>query len=78
MTYLFTNTLTKKDQVLEFIRQKGYAKTHEVIEFGSSIYYNRALRSAQELCAEGKIRRLTHEDKIFRFGQIKEDVWCPA
>jgi len=80
MTDLFTNALTKKEQVYNFIKQKGYAKTHEVIEFGSSIYYNRALRSAQELAAEypPKIKRLSHEDKVFRFGMIKEDAWVIA
>lgn len=70
-----TKRITKKQQLLDFIKDKKVAKTSEVIRFGLDNYFNRALRTAQELVAEGHIRRLTKEQKKFRFGIIREDVF---
>lgn len=75
MDDLFMKPKTQKEKVLEFIQQKHWAKTHEVIEFGLKNYMTGADRYARQLAEEGKIKRLAHEDKIFRFGNIKEGVF---
>jgi hypothetical protein len=75
MNDLFQATKSKKQQILDFIREKHWVKTHEVIAFGSEIFCNLALRTAQELASEGNIKRLSKDEKVFRFGLIKEDVW---
>jgi hypothetical protein len=68
--------LTKKEQVLEYIREKGYARTSDVIQFGSSIFSNRAQRDMFQLSADGKIVALDQKEKVFRgFGNTKENVW---
>jgi hypothetical protein len=75
MTDLFSPKLTQKEQVLNFIQKKHWAKTHEVIEFGLGAYMTGADRLARKLTEEGKIRRLTDDEKIFRFGNTREDIW---
>ena len=75
MDDLFTKPKTQKEKVLEFIQQKHWAKTHELIEFGLKNYMTGADRYARQLAEEGKIARLPDSEKVFRFGRIKEDVW---
>lgn len=76
MSDLFTAILPKKEQLYLFIREKVYCRTSDVIRWGSDNFSNRADRDARLLAAEGKIRRMTPEEKVFRgFGKSKEDVW---
>lgn len=74
MTDLFAPK-SKKEQVLEFIKAKHYARTSEIIKFGSSIFYNRADRSARDLATEGRIKRISEEEKNFRFQASREDIY---
>ena len=67
--------LTKREQILEFIKLRHYVRTSDLIKFGLSIYTNRGDRYGRDLAEEGRIRRLTDDEKIMRFGNIKEDVW---
>ncbi len=75
MQDLFAPPKSKKEQLLEFIKQKHYAKTHEVIAWGVRNFCNRADRNARQLAIEGKIKRISDEEKIFRFQDTKEDIW---
>lgn len=75
MTDLFSPEKTKKEQILDFIREKTWVRTSEIIAFGSRIYYNRAERTARDLATEGKIRRMPEELKKLRFFNTREDVW---
>jgi len=63
--------------VAEFIRSKGYVKTHELDEW--KVHTNqpttRQQRDARILAERGYIRRLSDKEKLETFGQIKEDVW---
>jgi len=72
MTDLFKS---KKEQLLDFIRAKHYVRTSDVIKWGSLNYCNRAERYARTLAEEGKIIRLTQQEKVFRFGKTREDIW---
>ena len=66
----------KKQQVYDFIKQKGRVRTSEVAEFGVKIYHpDRACRDARDLAKEGKIGRLREDLKIKYYGSTKEDVW---
>ena len=67
--------LTKKEQVYQFIREKGYARTSDVIRFGSTIFSNRAQRDMFQLAADGKIAALSDEEKRWRGFLGKENVW---
>jgi hypothetical protein len=66
---------SKKEQLLSYIRALRYVKTSEVINWGSDHYSNRADRDARQLAQEGKIRRLSKEERMLRFGNIKEFVY---
>jgi hypothetical protein len=71
----FAVKLSKKEELFNFIRDKLWCKTSDIIAWGSKNYYNRAERTARDLASEGKIRRMSEEHKTFRFKNIKEDVW---
>jgi len=75
MLDLYTPPKSKKDQLLDYIREKHWCKTSDIIRWGSEHYDNRAGRNARQLASEGKIRRMSKEEKRFRFGNTKEDVW---
>lgn len=67
--------LTKKELVFQFIREKGYARTSDVIRYGSSIFSNRAQRDMFQLAADGKIVALDDNEKKWRGFKGKENVW---
>ena len=72
----FNSPKSKKAQLLEFIRTVHYAPTSNIIKWGCEHFLNRAERTARELAKEGKIRRMSFEEKIVsRFANRKEDVW---
>lgn len=75
MIDLFLAPKTKKDLLLNFIKEKHYVRTSEVIRFGSANFDNRADRNARLLAQEGKIKRLSKQEKIFRFGNTKEGIY---
>ena len=66
---------TKKEQMLDFIKEKHYVRTSETIKFASSIYSNRGDRDCRQLAEEGHIERLSKQDKIRMFGVTKEEIW---
>lgn len=68
--------MTKKAQLLAWIRSQGVVRTHEVIEWGVAHCSNRADRDARMLARAGQIRRLTDFEKETRFGKIREDAWA--
>lgn len=67
---------SKKEQVYDFIRQKGRARTSEVAAFGVKIYHpDRACRDARDLAKEGRIGRLKQDLKIRYYPPTKEEIW---
>ena len=68
--------MTKKLQLLQWIQSHGVVRTHEVIQWGLDHYSNRADRDARALAHAGQLRRLTDDEKVHRFGQIREDAWA--
>lgn len=77
-TDLFTPTKSKKDLLLEWILSRSYVRTSEVIRWGAHNYFNRSLRTAQELCKEhsDEIRRLTDSEVDRLFGsKVHEGIW---
>lgn len=67
--------LSKKEQILNFIRNRQYCRTSDLIKFGLSIYTNRGDRYGRDLAEEGRIRRLSDDEKALRFGHTREDIW---
>jgi hypothetical protein len=72
---LFTSTLSKKEQLRLWIKSKEFARTSEVIRWGSDNFTNRADRYARDLAEEGFLRRLTLEEERFRGFKTKEGIW---
>lgn len=75
MTDLFASKLTKKEELFNFIRDRVWVRTSEIIAWGSKNYYNRAERTARDLATEGKIKRMSEELKKLRYSKTKEEVW---
>lgn len=71
----FRKPKTKKEQLIEFIRQRVWCKSSDIVRWGVENYYIRADRTARELAEEGIIRRMPDDLKNFRFTNCKEDVW---
>jgi len=74
-TDLFPQRLSDKDLLCEFMKQKRWARTSEIIRFGSEHFSNRADRNARQLAREGLIRRMNKQLQDLRFGKIGERVW---
>lgn len=75
LTDLFIN---KKEQVYQFIKQRGRARTSEVAAFGVSIYHpDRACRDARDMAAEDppRIWRMRKDLQDIFYPNTKEDVW---
>lgn len=66
---------SKKEQLLDFIRQKGYFTSHDVNYFGATHFYDSATRRIREWTEEGIIRRLPEDEKIFRGFKTKCGVY---
>ncbi len=75
LTDLFARPLTQKEQVYEFIRERGRVKTHELNAFGISHYINSVQSRARELKAEGKIWRMRQDLKEMIYKDCKEEIW---
>ena len=72
--------LSKKEQVYQFIKRRGRARTSEVAAFGVSIYHpDRACRDARDMAAENppKIWRIKESVKlsIQEYKNSKEEIW---
>ena len=74
MQDLFASPKSKKDQLLDYIKSIHYARTSQIIAWGVRNYCNRADRNARQLATEGRIKRISDEEKVFRFN-TKEDIW---
>jgi len=73
---LFSHKLNKKEELFNFIRDKGVVLTHEVIEWGTKNQSNRAERNARQLAIDGKIRRVSEERmKLIYPYTVKEEAW---
>ena len=70
---------SKKAELLAWIRAQGVVKTHEVIAWGLAHYTNGADRYARQLAREGKLERMTRDEKqAAGWGHLKEAVWVFA
>ena len=67
--------LSKKEELFNFIRDRRYVPTHQVLQWGCDNFCNEAVRRAQELVQEGKLKRMSKDDKLLRFGKIREAVF---
>ncbi len=72
MTDLFR---TKKEALLGYIKTKEFIKTSDIIRWGCNNMCNSSTRYAREFAEKGVIERLTKDEKIFRFGNIVEEVY---
>ena len=69
-------TVTKKQQLLDYIKQRHYVPTSEINRWGLDHFHIRADRDARDLAEEGRIRRLTKEEMLTsRFGHMKQGIW---
>lgn len=78
MTDLFLKSKSKKEQLLDWMLErletKNWVRTSDVIAWGSKNFSNRAMRDAQQLCAEGRFRRMTDEEQRSYFNST-ESAW---
>lgn len=66
---------SKKEQLLDYIKSIHYARTSQIIAWGVRNYCNGASRNARLLAEEGRIKRVSEEEKLFRFPETKEDYY---
>jgi hypothetical protein len=67
--------LTKKEMLENWMRQKGFFATHEVIEWGTRNYYNRSAQTKGDMRISGIIRKLDDGEKAFRGFKCKDEVY---
>jgi hypothetical protein len=68
---------SKKEQIYEFIKQRGRCRTSDIIKFGLAIYTNRGDRYARDLAEEipPRIWRLREDLKHIFYPNCREEVW---
>ena len=62
-TDLFTS---KKEQLINFLRDEHYFSTSDVVEWGVKNFYLRAKRTVQDLVVEGAIRKIPYDECLLR------------
>ena len=67
---------SKSNQLLTFCKSKGFVSSHDINYFGTTHYFDSATRRVREWVKEGKVRRLSNEEKIFRGFKTKCAVYC--
>lgn len=67
---------SKKELLLQYINSAVHTRTSTVVRWGVDHFCNDAARLARKLCSEGKIRRLSDDEKKAVFGPIAEDVYA--
>lgn len=72
---LFQAKMTDKDRLWEWLKGQEFVKTSAIIAWGSRNFSNRADRNARQLASEGKLVRISDEEKAFRFQNCREDVY---
>jgi len=79
MLDLFTSKTSKIEELREWIfeqfRIKSWVRTSAVYSWGVENHSNRAVRNAQQMCADKEFRRMTPEEKEFFMCGTTEDVW---
>jgi len=58
--------MKKSDELLHWIREKGIAIKHEVIQWGCDNYYTRADRTMREFVEQGLVESLSDGMKIVK------------
>lgn len=73
MIDLFAPPKSKKDLLLDYIREKHYFSSVHIAEWGLKNYYLRAMRTVRDFCERDKpiVRRLDKQEKVFR-GFLKD------
>ena len=65
-----------RDWMISSLSRGRWLSTSSVIEWGINNYYNRSLRTSQELCAAGYFRRMTDAEKKRHLPyEVAEDYW---
>ncbi len=74
--FLDQKKLSAKERLYNYIVDKGFAKTSDVIRWGSENFCNRSDRNARQLAFDKKIRRMSDTEKMFKVpSATKEEVW---
>ncbi len=67
--------ITKKEQLKRWMREKVIFATHDVINWGTRNFYNRAAQTKGDFHTEGIIRRLGTSEKKMHGYKCKDDVY---
>ncbi len=73
---LFAPKKTKEELLAEFCQSKGFFSSHDINFFGTTHFYDSATRRIREWVNEGKVKRLSEDDKVFRGFKTKCAVYC--
>lgn len=68
--------LTKKEQIAEFIKQRGYFSKADIMTWGLKNYYLRADRTIRDFVQQGIVRRLSKDECLFRGLRGKMAWYC--
>ena len=64
--------LTKKEQLLDWMRRMKTFASHQVMRWGLDYFYLRADRTKRDFIKQGLIRKLTKEEKRIKGIKSKE------
>lgn len=66
---------SKQSRCEKWALSRDYTRTSDVLEWGRQNFYNRAVRTIQELASCGYLRRLTAKEKEICGFRTGEGVW---
>jgi hypothetical protein len=69
---LFIPTVSKEKQLENWMRDKRFFASHDVIKWGVDNFYNRADRTKRDLIEQGKVRLCTDFER-FSYGYTCKD-----
>ena len=67
--------INKKQMLKNWLNGRKYVKTHEIMQFGLSIYSNGADRYKRKLVEEGFLKPLSKAEKLLTGFNSKEGVY---
>ena len=68
--------LSKSEQLENWMRIKGYFSKAEIMAWGLRNYYLRADRTVRDFVQEGKVKRISHDECVFRGLKGKMAWYC--
>ena len=66
---------SKRDLLMDWMRDRGLFATHDIIAWGMVNYYNRAIQTKADLIREGYVIKLDDKEKEIHGYRCKDEVY---